>query len=239
MTIYRNKAQIILMSFAIALMGCICTSQTTVETHKLLEKTSSADEVRKNFIEKLENRTVAFVNINDEGILMPYCSGLWLVNNRILTAAHCIKNNVMVFYLSKEDFDNGQMLKTAFLTKISVKDDLALLLATEINYREYIKISEENPWTGLRLHIVGHTAGMWWSYAEGVVASSTKSESVIHKDVTDSIQVSAPIWMGNSGGGAFDEKGRLVGLCTRLLAYVPNVGFFVPATVIKKFIKED
>jgi S1-C subfamily serine protease len=74
---------------------------------------------------------------------------------------------------------------------------------------------------------------MWWSYAEGVVASSTKSESA------DSIQVSAPIWMGNSGGGAFDEKGRLVGLCTRMLAYVPNVGFFVPATVIKKFIKED
>ena len=237
MSTHGNKAHIILTSFAIALMGCACTAQTTAKKYETSRKTQSADEMRKSFVEKLENRTVALVTVDDEGKLIPYCSGLWLDDNRILTAAHCIKKNLIVFYVSKEDFDNGELLKTAFLTKFSEKDDLALLLTAQGSPRETIKISDVEPWSGLKLHIVGHTSGLWWTYAEGVVASSTKS--VIREDKTSSIQVSAPVWMGNSGGGAFDEAGRLVGLCSWLLASGPNIGFFVPADVIKKFLKES
>lgn len=230
----KNKAYIVLIAFAIALMGC-CTAQQTSQILKPVVITSP-DEIKKSFVEDIANKTISLVTVDDEGKLTPYCSGLWIDDNQILTAAHCIKKNKIVFYVTKENFDNKRMMDTAVLVKISVKDDLALLLTFEDKSRQALKLSEVKPWAGMKLFIVGHTMGMWWTYIEGVVAASWNV--VTSEDLSASIQVSAPIWLGNSGGGAFDGDGRLVGLCSQVLASAPNIAFLVPASRIKLFLSE-
>jgi len=227
-----NKVRIILVSFAIALMGCVCARPNI--------KTSSQDEGRKNFIRDLESRTVALVTDDGSGKLKPYCSGVWIDGEKFLTAAHCVNNKLLSFYMTKEDLEAGNTLsdgtlKLASLIKISERDDLALFLVPNKISKEPIQISKDDPWVGMRLHIIGHTSGMWWSYIEGLISASTKS--TINENRVGSIQVSAPVWMGNSGGGAFDEQGRLVGLCSWMIVSAPNISFFIPASVIENFLK--
>jgi S1-C subfamily serine protease len=49
------------------------------------------------------------------------------------------------------------------------------------------------------------------------------------------MQVSAPIWYGNSGGGAFDAEGSLVGIAS-FKALAPNVAFYVHLETIREFL---
>jgi S1-C subfamily serine protease len=51
------------------------------------------------------------------------------------------------------------------------------------------------------------------------------------------LQVQVPVAPGNSGGGAFDDGGHLVGLMDGMLETLPGEGFFVPVEVIRPFLK--
>jgi S1-C subfamily serine protease len=53
------------------------------------------------------------------------------------------------------------------------------------------------------------------------------------------IQISAPVWLGNSGGGAFDEDGRLIGICSWISKNGPQLTFFVHRDAINKFIVDN
>lgn len=235
-SIIKNKFQIILVSFAVALMGCVCTASPSTNVAQTQVKQRTQEE-QKAFIQNLENRTVALIGLNDMGSVKPYCSGVWLNESSILTAAHCIKDPSLVLYASKEDF-NSEELKAALVIKISEKDDLALLFAPLGGGKSRsipLKISHD-PWLGQKLHILGHPVGMWWTYTPGVVGSTVMRQ--FDEDKTPAFQVSSAAWFGNSGGGAFDDDGNLIGICSWLNSAGPNLTFFVPPSAIREFIKE-
>jgi len=80
---------------------------------------------------------------------------------------------------------------------------------------------------GDEMHIVGHPSGMLWTYVRGPVAAVRNNFVGAHDHIMDVVHVSAPIWFGNSGGGAFNENGELVGIMSFLTRSVPNSGFFI------------
>lgn len=92
--------------------------------------------------------------------------------------------------------------------------DLALLSCpTPENYNSSVQIGSSNEIKmGEKVFAIGNPMGLDWTYTEGVVSSFRNKE--IGKYEISVIQIQTPLNHGNSGGGLYSEKGRLVGINT-------------------------
>lgn len=121
--------------------------------------------------------------------------------------------------------------------------DLALLEAAgqAIPSHEIAKVAAAVPAMGERIHVCGHPKGLYWTFLEGTVAGyrqslphlSAKGDKV--KSVGPYLQLEVPIYFGNSGGGAFDDAGQLIGIADFMLK-LPSEGFFIPVDPIRTFL---
>ena len=115
--------------------------------------------------------------------------------------------------------------------------DLALVSAS-LPSATWALLDASAVFAGEPLAIIGHPGGLGWSYAPGYVSSAHRKESGALSDVEqDMLQVSAPIWHGNSGGGAFSMSGSLVGIASFIRSDMPNCGYFVPAATIARYVR--
>lgn len=220
----------------------------------------------------------------------PYCTGVWVSSNVILTANHCVegawkmefkrklnemdseaakemeskydnlthaqRKNIVVegtpiFYSSSGDVDQiGKMpyaIRSGKVLVVMPEHDLALIEAGGKNLPKHdiAEVALENPGVGERLHVIGQPKGLYWSYIEGVVSAYRETLPEERSLVTELneidvigpyLQVSAPVWYGNSGGGAFDSEGKLVGIAS-FLTGSPVSCFFIHADVIRGLLK--
>jgi Trypsin-like peptidase domain len=124
------------------------------------------------------------------------------------------------------------------------KHDLALLEATgkELAGHRIAKLADTTPEVGEHLNIVGHTTGMFWTYIQGNVSAYRGEDFVkTKKDKTDAgpwMQVASPMFFGNSGGGAFNDNGELVGIAD-WMKRAPEMGFFIHLDTIKSFLSSS
>lgn len=196
---------------------------------------------RRETIKRVELSTVAFVkpDAENEGEFVPYCAGVWTARNKMLTAKHCLSMSVevdgkkLVAYRSKRSADETRL---ATVIAEDEKEDLALLLSIDATGEHPIAGVSTGVWTGEKLHVVGHTMGLWWSYVEGTVSAEETQVKTYELGNVNMLQVSSAAWFGNSGGGAFDEEGRLVGICSWVSSKAPHLTFFVRPTSIKNFL---
>ena len=126
------------------------------------------------------------------------------------------------------------------IVAVSKDRDLALIVTDDVKSRYNVSaISDDKLLAGEALHIMGHTIGLLYSYSQGTIAGE-RVESVVQGDEpVKLIQVSGQVWKGNSGGGAFDSKGRLVGICSFLVRGPSHISFFIHRDEITSFIKEN
>jgi tetratricopeptide (TPR) repeat protein len=79
---------------------------------------------------------------------------------------------------------------------------------------------------GQRVYAVGTPKGLERTISEGIISSlRPRARSFV-------IQTTAPMSRGSSGGGLFDEEGRLVGMAAFQYASGQNLNFAVPASWI-------
>ena len=76
---------------------------------------------------------------------------------------------------------------------------------------------------GARVVALGAPQGLELSLSDGLVSALREAEG------SSIIQTTAPISPGSSGGGLFDEEGRLIGITTFYLAEGQNLNFALPA----------
>jgi hypothetical protein len=135
-------------------------------------------------------------------------------------------------------------LRTAHAATVMASDadhDLALV---SINQEE-LELLPEHPVATLArpasvhvgddIHVVGHPMGMWWSYTHGWIAQLRPGQKNPSDKLIDCIQVSAPIWFGHSGGGAFNDDGELIGIAS-FIRRVPNTAFYVGTEEVRRFL---
>jgi hypothetical protein len=91
---------------------------------------------------------------------------------------------------------------------------------------------------GEDLQIVGHPIGQWWTYIKGTVSAIRIATEGTDNRILDAVQVSAPVFFGNSGGGAFNSDGDLVGICS-WLKRAPNMSFFVHRDHVEDLLKHN
>jgi S1-C subfamily serine protease len=70
---------------------------------------------------------------------------------------------------------------------------------------------------------------------EGSIAESSASEGVVRK-IENTIQVTAPIVAGNSGGPVLDVKGRVIGVATRI--YSETLGICIRASRVRELLAD-
>jgi S1-C subfamily serine protease len=197
----------------------------------------------------LGSSTVALVMTREDGDVRPYCTGVWVSPDEILTAKHCIEREVegvdvdplgsKVYYvIEKEVHESGEdpaAIHLGHVKAIDVDHDLAIVVAKAagIPAHEYVTFASEMPALGEDIYVVGHPRGLYWSYVKGQVSAYRYDSS----DVGPVVQVDATVWFGNSGGGVFDGSGKLVGICSRLTR-VPHMNYFIHLDSVKKFYHE-
>ena len=120
--------------------------------------------------------------------------------------------------------------------------DLALVKATPdamddtIVEHTNVRIATEVR-VGDNAHVVGHPSRLWWTYVHGIISAIRPNVRLNpEKGRIDMLQISAPIFHGNSGGGAWNDNGELIGICKSMHSEVPNTGFFVRYNVVRGFL---
>jgi V8-like Glu-specific endopeptidase len=155
-------------------------------------------------------------------------------SNKALTD---IKIPVKLFNQTNEGSNNDTLNPyVASVIDTDPKNDLALLsLDNEVKH-DYVSLPKNDVFLGQQIHVIGHPAALEYTYHQGFISGSRYQ--MFENNMLHYIQISSPVFNGNSGGGAFDKKGNLIGICSIFLNGVPEVSYFVHTNEIKEFISK-
>ena len=149
-------------------------------------------------------------------------SGVVLASNVIATNCHVIEDasKVRVVHQRKE--------YAATLRHSDWERDVCSLTVTNIKALPVSIGSTSGLKIGARVYAIGAPKGLELTLSEGIISSLRQVEGGHY------LQISAPISPGSSGGGLFDEEGRLIGLPTFYLAEGQQLNFAVPVEWISE-----
>ena len=161
-----------------------------------------------------------------------HCAGALIDDTgTVVTAYHCVApgGRPAVHTISGEVF-TGRVLA------VDRANDLAVLAVEALALRPYIPLATEDPTVGQTVHALGHPFGvnppagyfagtLRWSASEGTVGAVGER----------TIQFSAPIHPGNSGGPVVNSDGELVAVVSRKLGS-SGLGFGAPARTVQELM---
>jgi hypothetical protein len=175
----------------------------------------------------------------------PVCEGfalaLGLCDNTPVPHKEIATRDMHVSYVQwKESEGIGQEPSGTHLSKVvgwDVRHDLALLQAVggAIPVHENAHLAAQVPGLLQPVHVVGHPHGFYWTFLEGTVAGYVHDIPAITDEDGPYLQIQAPIYFGNSGGGAFNDVGELIGIAD-FTSKLPGEGFFIPVVSLRSFL---
>lgn len=148
-----------------------------------------------------------------------------------------------VHYILENEVTNPDQEPTAIhlahASFLNNDHDLALLHAdgVAIPDHEVAELADNNPALGSPVHVVGHVKGLYWSYIQGNVSAYRNFIEEAPEGIKGPYtQISAPVFFGNSGGGCFDEEGKLIGVVS-FIAPAPNTTFLISLKPLRLFLE--
>jgi S1-C subfamily serine protease len=129
---------------------------------------------------------------------------------------------------------DGSPHAAAFVIADDRKADLTELLAFFDHDTPYLRIAEKLPQVGARVIVLGSPLGFDETVSEGIVSALPAERRADAKDLGPAtLQITAPISEGSSGGPVIDLDGRVVGIANTTFLDAQELNFAVPAGAIR------
>ncbi|KAI9078074.1 hypothetical protein K1719_039999 [Acacia pycnantha] len=166
-------------------------------------------------------------------------SGFIIEGRRVLTNAHSVEHHTQV-KLKKRGSDTKYI---ATVLAIGTECDIALLTVSDDEFWEGVSPVEFGDLPALQdaVTVVGYPIGGDTISVTSGVVSRIEILSYVHGSTQLlGVQVDAAINAGNSGGPAFSDKGKCVGIAFQSLngRDAENIGYVIPTLVILHFIRD-
>ena len=231
----------------LGLFSCTCFKGTPAVTNPSMTE----------LVQRERDATVMLVENDQEGNLASYCSGVWINDEQILTAYHCVRDTDMFgMATSPEGSEIGKKIEVAYyydymplnhapsiikeshtsvVIKLAPGSDLALLKINDAYHSHHYApvaqgaINDADPVT-----VVGHPLGYGYVWLPGTIVYSEYMESP-HGYIIKMLMITSSAYFGNSGGAAFNMNGEVIGICS-WLTRGPQMTFFVHRDEIAKFL---
>ncbi len=196
-------------------------------------------------VEVLKSRAVALVRQSRSGDIEAYCSGVWISQTEILTAAHCVMGDDYANYSVNADvFEpsdptivrNDIKYHTAWITKRDLDHDLVVMEAKKVIPAH--GIAPVYPGTvvqGAPVQTMGQPFGNWFSYSSGEISAIRVQTNALGYPML-LIQATAPISPGSSGGGLYDENGMVIGIVHGSYNGAQNLNLFIHTSYIRSLL---
>ena len=165
------------------------------------------------------------LTLDDAGKPIGTGSAVVIGRGSLVTNCHVLKNGAAV------TVRQGRVVERAALEHADVERDLCLLSAPGVHAAPVI-LSPGSAQVGQRIYTIGAPRGLEATLSDGLVSGLRNDQS---SGELAYLQISAPISPGSSGGGLFDDEGRLLGITTSgIVGAAQNLNFARPASMIKE-----
>ncbi|KAG8072359.1 hypothetical protein GUJ93_ZPchr0006g40807 [Zizania palustris] len=166
-------------------------------------------------------------------------SGFIIGGRRVLTNAHSVEHYTQV-KLKKRGSDTKYL---ATVLAIGTECDIALLTVDDDEFWEGVSPVEFGSLPALQdaVTVVGYPIGGDTISVTSGVVSRIEILSYVHGSTELlGLQIDAAINSGNSGGPAFNDRGKCVGIAFQSLKHedAENIGYVIPTPVIMHFIQD-
>ncbi|GMI99161.1 degradation of periplasmic proteins 9, DegP protease 9 [Hibiscus trionum] len=166
-------------------------------------------------------------------------SGFIIGGKRVLTNAHSVEHYTQV-KLKKRGSDTKYL---ATVLAIGTECDIAMLTVEDDEFWEGVSPLDFGDLPALQdaVTVVGYPIGGDTISVTSGVVSRIEILSYVHGSTELlGLQIDAAINSGNSGGPAFSDKGKCVGIAFQSLKHedAENIGYVIPTPVIMHFIQD-
>ncbi|WVZ81835.1 hypothetical protein U9M48_029168 [Paspalum notatum var. saurae] len=166
-------------------------------------------------------------------------SGFIIGGRRVLTNAHSVEHYTQV-KLKKRGSDTKYL---ATVLAIGTECDIAMLTVEDDEFWKGVSPVEFGLLPALQdaVTVVGYPIGGDTISVTSGVVSRIEILSYVHGSTELlGLQIDAAINSGNSGGPAFNDKGKCVGIAFQSLKHedAENIGYVIPTPVINHFIED-
>lgn len=144
-------------------------------------------------------------------------SGVVIASTQVVTNCHVTDKDARV------EVKSGPRTLPASIRYTDRERDLCQLSVPGLTAPAVTMGSVKQIKIGARVIALGAPQGLELSLSDGIVSALREAGDA------SIIQTTAPISSGSSGGGLFDEEGRLIGIITFYLAEGQNLNFALPA----------
>ncbi len=200
-----------------------------------IKTSNSVTNTVKNSIDKVAYiRSFQKLSINNQPIV-----GAGFVatsNGYVFTCAHVVGDSPDDIIVTVK----GKDFKANLVGRNKAKD-IALLKLNSFYEMEHFTFSAKQPQPGDTVIAMGHPFDeLYYSVTTGVISGVNRSVKIIgfENPVVNSLQISAPVNPGNSGGPLFGSDGKIVGMVFSYYGFAQNVGFAVPTEELNNFALE-
>jgi len=138
---------------------------------------------------------------------------------RMVTNCHVLRGARSVS-VGRENMSFG-----ATLEHPDTERDLCLLKVANLTTPAVSTAPTDSLRTGARVYAIGAPRGLETTISDGLLSGIRRNAAA----AVEALQISVPISPGSSGGGLFDEHGRLIGITTSGIRDSQNLNFALPA----------
>ena len=221
-----------------------------------IHHTKSKQFTKLDLVDHLQKSTVAFV-VPENKNYKSYCSGIWINENTILTARHCVIGDV---FIKPKKSDHGKILQyhtideydfvvpttrvsktyLAVVDKLSLKYDLATLISLNDINHDIVSLSYKDTTIGSSVYLTGHPKMYKYTFLSGEIAAVRFFDlEYLFEEKQKVFHIITHIGPGASGSGAFDENGKLIGICSMADKNIPGNSFYIHLDSVKIFLDEN